>query len=50
MVLIDAGEAGFAVHTLATVAGGHAIVHHRDGADAFTERSSPVRRAVAGGA
>ena len=51
LVLVDAGDAGFAVRTLATVAGGHAIVHHRDGAEAFSERPSPaVRRVVAGGA
>jgi alpha-D-ribose 1-methylphosphonate 5-triphosphate diphosphatase len=50
LVLIDAGEVGFAVRALATVAGGHAIVHHRDGAGAFTGRSSPVRRIVAGAA
>jgi alpha-D-ribose 1-methylphosphonate 5-triphosphate diphosphatase len=47
LVLVEPAESGFAVRTLATVAGGHAIVHHRDGTAAFTERSSPVRRVVA---
>ena len=48
LVLLETGDSGFAVRTLATVAGGHAIAHHRDGTEAFTERSSRVRKAVAG--
>jgi len=51
LVLVDAGEAGLAVRTLATIAGGHAIVHHRDGAAAVSERPSvSARRVVAGAA
>ena len=38
LVLVEVAGAGFAVHPLATVAGGHAIVHHRDGAEAVGER------------
>jgi len=43
-VLVEAPEAGHAVRVLATIAGGHAIVQHRDGAGALMER----RRVVSG--
>ena len=45
LVLVEPAEAGYAVRTLATVADGHAIVHHRDGGAAF--KRHPLRSAAA---
>jgi alpha-D-ribose 1-methylphosphonate 5-triphosphate diphosphatase len=46
LLLVEAAKS-LPFRILATIAGGHPIIHHRDGRAAFTERSSPGRKAVA---